>query len=101
MAASGRAARRRGGGAARDAVARRREHSRLMAVVSFGARLRDLAASRSDDIALVVVDAEGAREELTWSSFDSWSEALAHDLVARGTALGTTVIVGFRNSVEH
>jgi bile acid-coenzyme A ligase len=72
-----------------------------MPVISFGARLRQLAATRADEIALVVVDADGGRQELTWAEFDRWTEALAHVLVARGTAVGTTVIVGFPNSVEH
>jgi bile acid-coenzyme A ligase len=72
-----------------------------MAVQSFGARLRELGAAQPDVIALVVVDPAGGRQELTWSAFDRWTEALAHDLVRRGTTVGTTVIVGFPNSVEH
>jgi bile acid-coenzyme A ligase len=72
-----------------------------MPVISFGARLRQLAATRADEIALVVVDADGGRQELTWAEFDRWTEALAHVLVARGTAVGTTVIVGVPNSDEQ
>src|SRR5438046_1243705 len=72
-----------------------------MGVVSFGARLRELAATRPEETGLVLVDSAGGREELTWSAFDSWTEALAHELLARGAGVGTTVIVGFPNSVEH
>src|SRR5438128_2208160 len=72
-----------------------------MAVLSFAARLSQLADARPAEVALVVVDPGGGSQQLTWSAFDIRTTSLAHELIARGTGLGTTVIVGFPNSIAH
>jgi bile acid-coenzyme A ligase len=70
-------------------------------VVSFGHRIRQHAAERPDDVALVFIAADGARSEHTFAELDQRSERLAHLLVDRGVGPGQWVGVMLQNSSAH
>ncbi|NIH78487.1 AMP-binding protein [Amycolatopsis viridis] len=70
--------------------------------VSYGERIRHLATSRPDDVALTfVTHPDGAAVELTWRELDARSDSFASGLAARGVGPDSLVVVKLRNSVEH
>ncbi|MFI6284262.1 AMP-binding protein [Streptomyces sp. NPDC051018] len=69
--------------------------------VSFPARLARLAADDPGATALVLVRADGREESLTWGAFDRRVQALAGLLVRSGVSPGSTVVIGYPNSLEH
>jgi bile acid-coenzyme A ligase len=67
---------------------------------SLGARARDLARARPDDIAVRHVAIDGSERSCTWAELDRRSDHLAGALAARGLGLGDRLGLGLRNSVE-
>ena len=68
--------------------------------ISFGCRIRDLAATHPDATALVVVRQDGSEEVSTWRDLDERSEQLARVLLARGVGQGDRVALELINSTE-
>ena len=72
-----------------------------MSAVSFGQRMRDQAAQRPDDVALIVIGLDGSRTGTTYAELDRRSERLARHLVDRGVDRGQWVGVMLHNSADH
>lgn len=67
----------------------------------FGARLRELAAERGDDVALVFLTENGASETFGWRTLEERSNQIARGLAAEGMGVGSRVGIKLRNSPEH
>ena len=73
----------------------------MSSTVTYGGRLRQLAAEHGDGTALVVVRLDGSEEELSWSELDHWSDQAAHLLARRGLGPGDRLAIELPNSFEH
>ena len=69
--------------------------------VGFPARLKQLAASRPDNLALTLVYQDGRRESLTFAELQHWANTTAQLLREQGVDADATVIVAVGNSLEH
>jgi bile acid-coenzyme A ligase len=67
---------------------------------SLGARTREIASSRPDDVAVRHVAIDGSERSCTWAELDRRSDRLAGALEARGLGLGDRLGLGLRNSIE-
>src|SRR5579862_4296128 len=69
--------------------------------ISFGRRLAELAATHPAKTAIYFVCKSGEQRTLSWLEFDLLSNRIARFLAGMGTGLGSTVVVGLPNSIEH
>ncbi|MGW6456037.1 AMP-binding protein [Streptomyces sp. NPDC055078] len=69
--------------------------------MSFPARLAELATEDPGGVALVLVRADGREESMTWGAFDHRVQAAARLLLRSGATPGSTVVIGYPNSLEH
>jgi bile acid-coenzyme A ligase len=67
----------------------------------YGARMRELAAARGGEIALVFVREDGAEDTLSWQQLEDRSNQVAHALAARGLGHGERLGIKIRNSPDH
>jgi bile acid-coenzyme A ligase len=67
---------------------------------SLGARVRELAGERPDDVAVRHIAIDGSEQWATWSQLDRRSDQLAGALAERGLGLGDRLGLGLRNSIE-
>jgi len=67
---------------------------------SLGARARELARSRPDDLAVRHVAIDGHERACTWAELDRRSDQLAGALAERGLGIGARLGLGLRNSIE-
>jgi bile acid-coenzyme A ligase len=67
---------------------------------SLGARARELARERSDDVAIRHVAIDGCERSSTWAELDRRSDQLAGALSERGLGRGDRLGLGLRNSIE-
>ncbi|MCW2622951.1 MAG: AMP-dependent synthetase and ligase [Frankiales bacterium] len=72
-----------------------------MADVSYGQRLRDLAAEREGATAFVFVAEDGSERDVSWRELDDRSNQVARLLQDRGIRVGDKVAVQLKNSPEH
>ena len=70
-------------------------------LLSYGARLHELALAERDEMAIRFVDEAGAESIVTWGQLDERSSQVARVLDARGLGQGDMVAIGLRNSPEH
>ena len=68
---------------------------------SYGSRLRELAARKSDDLALIFAAEDGTEREVSWRELDDRSTQVARALADEGLAKGDRLAIGLRNSPEH
>ena len=69
--------------------------------VSFGRRIRDLAALHPESNAITLARQDGGEDALDWGTLDRWANRLARLMAARGVGAETMVCVGLYNSLEH
>ncbi|WJJ14453.1 AMP-binding protein (plasmid) [Prescottella equi] len=69
--------------------------------VSLGARIRELARTEPDRIALRFFPVNGPRQDFTTAELDRRSDQVATLLADHGVRAGERVAVGLRNSPEH
>ncbi|WP_353474733.1 AMP-binding protein [Salipiger sp. H15] len=69
--------------------------------ISYGARLRQLAAARGDAEAVRFLPAEGEEQSLSWAGLDAMADRYAHALLARGVAQGDVVAFALGNIPAH
>jgi len=70
-------------------------------LVSHARRLSLIAADRPDEVAAVIVAADGSERELRWSELDAAARRCASLLAARGVGETSTVVVGIPRCTEH
>jgi len=68
--------------------------------VSIGARVRELAAERPDEVVFVFVAIDGREQPFTWPELDRRSGQLAGALAERGLGYGDRLGIGLRNSSQ-
>ncbi|HBM58879.1 MAG TPA: acid-CoA ligase [Citreicella sp.] len=71
------------------------------APLSFGARLRQLAALRGDAPAVIFLPGSGPEQRLSWAALDALVDRFAHGLQARGVGQGDVVGMALRNIPQH
>ena len=69
--------------------------------VSYSARLRTLAAKRSDAEAIRFLARDGSERSVSWAGLDDLVERLGHGLAAHGVGQGDVVGIALGNLVEH
>jgi bile acid-coenzyme A ligase len=72
-----------------------------MSLVPFGARISQIAAARPNDLAIVMVGADGEGPSLTWGELDSRTNQVARALAELGVTAQSFVGISFPNSLEH
>jgi bile acid-coenzyme A ligase len=72
-----------------------------MSPVPFGARVGQIAAERPDDLAIVMIDANGDGPSLTWRELDRRTNQVARVLAGLGVTADSFVGISFPNSLEH
>lgn len=70
-------------------------------MVSFGARLRQLAAEREQQIAVTILGADGTTDQISWRKLDDLVDRIAHVIVDRMAGEGTVVAIGLHNGLLH
>ncbi|WP_018636086.1 class I adenylate-forming enzyme family protein [Parafrankia elaeagni] len=68
--------------------------------ISHARRIRELAATRPDEVAVRNVSLDGTTTAATWVELDRRSSQLAGALVERGLAVGDRLGIGLRNSPQ-
>jgi bile acid-coenzyme A ligase len=68
---------------------------------SYGRRLRQLAETKPDELALLFVAEDGSEREISWRELDDRSTQVARALAEEGLGLGDRLAIGLRNSPEH
>jgi bile acid-coenzyme A ligase len=71
------------------------------ALPSYGRRLRQLAESKPDDLALLFAAEDGTEREFSWRELDERSTQVARALAEVGLGRGDRLAIGLRNSPEH
>jgi bile acid-coenzyme A ligase len=69
--------------------------------VTFGARVRELAALHPDKPAIIFIPQQGVERTITWRDYDRATNRIARLLAARGVHEGSTVAIGVWNSPEQ
>lgn len=69
--------------------------------ISYGQRLRDLAAERPAETAVVFAAEAGWEREIEWAELERRANQMARCLAAAGVEPGDLVVVGLRNTPEH
>jgi bile acid-coenzyme A ligase len=67
---------------------------------SLGARVRELASEKQDDVAVRHVAVDGSERSCTWRELDRRSDQVAGALAERGLGFGDRLGLGLRNSIE-
>ena len=68
---------------------------------SYGRRLRQLAETKPDELALLFAAEDGSEREISWRELDHRSTQVARALAEEGLGLGDRLAIGLRNSPEH
>jgi bile acid-coenzyme A ligase len=68
---------------------------------SYGRRLRHLAETKPDELALLFAAEDGSEREISWRELDQRSTQVARALAEEGLGLGDRLAIGLRNSPEH
>ncbi|ANT62621.1 acid-CoA ligase [Salipiger sp. CCB-MM3] len=69
--------------------------------ISYGARLRQLAAERGDAEAVCFLPARGEAQSLSWSGLNAMADGFARALIARGVGQGDVVAFALGNIPAH
>lgn len=70
-------------------------------LISLAARIQALAKSQGGGLALVEISPDGEERSLTWSTLYLYMERVAARLHAHGIGVGSFVLIGLKNSLEH
>ncbi|HMM41930.1 MAG TPA: AMP-binding protein [Thermomicrobiales bacterium] len=68
---------------------------------TFGRRVAGLAVEHPEKPALIFAASDGGERVVTWTEYERATNRLARLLAGRGVAVGTMVVVGLWNSIEH
>lgn len=69
--------------------------------VSFGARLRQLAAERGQAEAVLFLPADGGAQSISWAALDAGADGYARALASRGVGQGDVVGFALGNVPQH
>lgn len=69
--------------------------------ISFGRRIRQLAASRGDQVGLILASESGEEQVFSWREIDRRSTQVGRLLASHGLRADATVAVGLPNSPQH
>ena len=69
--------------------------------ISFGRRIRQLAASRGEQVGLILASESGEEQVFSWREIDRRSTQVGRLLASHGLRADATVAVGLPNSPQH
>lgn len=70
-------------------------------LLSFPARLHDLAREKRDGPAVMFIKQDGSELVLSWTELDLWATQVAHLLIERGAKPDTMIVINLPNCLEH
>lgn len=80
---------------------RERAATDTVGMMSFGARLRQLAAERGDRTVLTILQAAGTSQDVSWAELNRLVDRLAHVIANRVAGKHTVVGIGLHNGLAH